>query len=99
MAKTEVYSWRLSADMKTALEREAKRANQSVGRLLDHIVEQWMDAAKRSNDSEEPEQLRLHEAASRWLGAPRRGNPYRAEQARRAIRARLAGSHARRRPH
>jgi hypothetical protein len=99
MAKTEVYSWRVSAETKTALEREAKRANQSVGRLLDRIVEQWMDAAKRSNGTEEAEQLRLHRAASRWIGVLRGGNLYRAEQARRALRARLASRHARRRPH
>jgi hypothetical protein len=98
MAKTQVYSWRLATETKTELERAARRANQSLGGLLDRIVREWLDAM-RSNGADAAEQMRLHDAASKCIGVLRGGNPYRAEQARRAIRARVAAIHAKQRSH
>jgi hypothetical protein len=97
MAKTQVYSWRVAAETKAELQRAAKRANQSVSGLLDRIVREWLDAL-RSNGGDLAEQQRLHAAAAKCIGVLRGGNPHRAEEATRAIRARLAASHARQRP-
>jgi len=96
MAKTEVYSWRLAPETKAELQRAAKRANQSMGELLDQIVREWL-AAMRRNGTDAAEQRRLHEAAAKCIGVLNGGNPYRAEQAGSAIRARLAVRHGRQR--
>lgn len=91
MAKTQVYSWRVAAETKAELQRAAKRANQSVGGLLDRIVREWLDAL-HSNGSDCAEQKRLHAAAAKCIGVLRGGNPHRAQEARRTIRARLAAT-------
>jgi hypothetical protein len=98
MAKTQVYSWRVAAETKAKLQRAARHANQSVGSLLDRIVREWLDAT-RGDGADLAEQKRLHAAAAKCIGVMRGGNPHRAEEARRAIRARLAANHARQRPH
>jgi hypothetical protein len=98
MDKTEVYSWRVAAETKAELQRAAKRANQSIGSLLERIVREWLDAL-RSNGDDVAEQKRLHDAASKYVGALDGSNPHRAQEARRTIRARLVANHARQRPH
>ena len=97
MAKTQVYSWRMAAETKAELQRAAKRTNQSVGGLPERIVGERLDAL-RSNGGDLAEQQRLHAAAAKCM-VLRGGNPHRAEEATRAIRAGLAASHARQRPH
>jgi hypothetical protein len=96
MTKTEVYSWRIDAGMKAELQRAAKRANQSLSRLLDRIVREWLDTHPNGTDA--AEQKRLHDAASRYIGVLRGGTPYSAETARRVIRERLAHKYGRSRP-
>lgn len=98
MAKTQVYSWRVGTETKTELERAARRANQSLGGLLDRIVREWL-AAARADGADAAEQKRLHDAAAKCIGVLRGGNAHRAEEARRAIRDRLAGRHAGQRSH
>ena len=93
MAKSEVYSWRVDADTKAALQRAAKRSNQPLGRLLDRIVREWLDA--RSNGDDTAEQKRLHQAASKYIGVLHGGPQYSAETARRIIRERLARKYGR----
>ena len=96
MAKAEVYSWRVDADTKAELQRAAKRSNQPLGRLLDRIVREWLDA--RSNGDDAAEQKRLHQAASKYIGVLHGGPQYSAETARRIIRERLARKYGRPRP-
>ena len=93
MAKTEVYSWRLDADTKAALQRAAKRSNQSMGGILDRIVREWLEAHPIEADA--AEQKRLHEAASKYIGVLHGGTPYSAEATRRVIRERLARKYGR----
>jgi hypothetical protein len=40
--KTEVYSWRVSPDIKTGLEREARRRKMSVSAVLDLAAREWL---------------------------------------------------------
>lgn len=96
MAKTEVYSWRIDAGTKAELQRAAKRSNQSMGGLLDRIVREWLEAHPIEVDA--AEQKRLHEAASKYIGALHGGTPYSAEATRRVIRERLAQKYGRSRP-
>lgn len=86
--KTEVYSWRLSTELKTTLEQEARRRKTSMSAVLDTAVQEWIENAKADDGSEE-EQQRLRTAAMACIGSIAGGNPRRAESAREAIRQRL----------
>ena len=92
--KSEVYSWRVSADLKTGLEREARRRKVSVSAVLDLAARDWLSKGGAKIDSEE-EQLRLRKAASKSFGALASGDPYRSENARHAVRQRLRRCNAR----
>lgn len=89
MAKSEVYSWRLSPETKAALEDAARHHGQTVGALLQRIVRDWLDAGRGSMEGDEAEQARLHAAAKRCFGSIRGGDPNRSERTRDTIRTRL----------
>src|SRR5579863_702452 len=86
--KSEVYSWRVSADLKIVLEREARRRKTSLSALLDLAAREWLNKGGTRIDSDE-RQLRLRKAASKCLGTLASGNPDRSENARHAVRRRL----------
>ncbi len=91
--RTEVYSWRLSRELKSDLEREARSRQVSVSAVLDSAVREWLKKSTPSSDEEE-EQRRLHAAAASCLGTLASDNPRRAETARSTIRQRLNRSNA-----
>jgi len=86
--KSEVYSWRVSADLKTGLEREARRRKVSVSVVLDLAARDWLDrgGAKIEGDEKQP---RLHKAASKCFGVLASGDAHRSENAGQAVRQRL----------
>lgn len=87
MRKSEVYSWRVEPDVKSALEDAARSERTSVGRLLDRIVREWLLQRKDSTLHEETEQLRIREEAARYVGSVALGcGPYSAERVRQRIR-------------
>jgi hypothetical protein len=86
--KSEVYSWRVSTDLKTGLEREARRRKISVAAVLDLAARQWLSNGGAEIDGDE-EQARLQKAASKCFGALASGNAHRSENARQAVRERL----------
>ena len=86
--KTEVYSWRVSAELKTELEQEAHRRKISLSAVLDLAARDWLNQGMIENDGE-AEQLRLHMAASKCFGAFDGGDAGRSENTRQAIRQRL----------
>jgi len=88
MGKSEVYSWRVSPELKSALEEAARAEQTSVSKLLDSIVAAWLEQAE-SNGDQEAIQRRLHRAAARTLGKIHGGDPRRAERARELVRRRL----------
>jgi len=92
--KTEVYSWRVSTDLKTGLEREARRRKLSLAAVLDLAAREFLNNTGAANEGEE-KQRRLHQAASKLLGAFAGGDPRRSEDLRRAVRHRLRRNHAR----
>lgn len=51
MAKTEVYSWRLSRETKIALEDRARQAGKSLGQFLEHIAHEWLSKSEGSDDA------------------------------------------------
>jgi predicted transcriptional regulator len=86
--RTEVYSWRLSDELKSDLEREARLRKMSVSSVLDLAVREWLkkSALDVAGDAAQRE---LHEAADGCLGILAGRNRHRAEAAREAVRKRL----------
>ncbi|MFN0170554.1 MAG: hypothetical protein ACKV22_29385 [Bryobacteraceae bacterium] len=91
---TEVYSWRLSTELKSSLEREARARKKSISAVLHLAVRDWLKQGA-TNAEEDEEQHRLHEAAVSCLGTIEGRNSRRAERGRQAIRERLRRRHAR----
>lgn len=92
--KTEVYSWRVSSDVKTSLEREARRRKISMSAALDAAAREWLQKSATANEGDE-EQRRLQKAASKWLGALASGDAQRSETASQAVRDRLQQQYGR----
>jgi hypothetical protein len=92
--KSAVYSWRLPAAEKEALDHEARREGVSMAELLSRIIQIWL-AQRRQASLEEAEQVRVRAAAMRAIGTLGGGNPRRAETARQALRERLGKKHDR----
>lgn len=88
MPKSEVYSWRVSPELKSALEEAARAEQTTVSKLLDGIVSAWLEQAD-SNGDQGAIQRRLHRAAAGTLGKIHGGDPRRAERARELVRKRL----------
>ena len=86
--RTEVYSWRLSGELKSDLEREARLRKVPVSAVLETAVRDWLKKGDE-DPSEDEAQQRLHRAAAGCFGALAGGNPRRAETARIALRTRL----------
>jgi hypothetical protein len=86
--KTEVYSWRVSPDVKTELEREARRRKISLSAALDLAAREWLLKTSSANEDDEG-QYRLKKAASRWLGALASGDAQRSEKVSQTVRRRL----------
>src|SRR5260370_34711799 len=94
--KTEVYSWRLSGELKSDLEREARERKLSVSSLLETAARAWLKKPNGDSAGDEA-QRKLHASAEACFGVIKGGNPQRAETARDAIRGRLRRRrHARR---
>jgi hypothetical protein len=86
--KSEVYSWRVSAELKTELEREARRRKTSLSALLDLATKEWLTKSGPANTDSE-EQRRLQQAALKCFGAMATGNAHGSESVRGAVRQRL----------
>jgi hypothetical protein len=93
--KTEVYSWRVSQELKMSLEREARRRKISVSAVLDMAAEEWLKKSAANNGDDEREQKRLHAAAAKTIGTIKGGNPLRAENAREIVRQIIRERHGR----
>jgi hypothetical protein len=92
--KTEVYSWRLSRELKTELERAARSRKVRVSAILDSAVREWL--AKNAQDiAGDEEQKRLHAAVEPLLGAFAGRNPRRSEMVREIVRKSLARKYGR----
>jgi hypothetical protein len=85
--KTEVYSWRVSADLKTGLEREARRRKISLSAVLDQAAQEWLMKSGAGNDDDE--QKRLQQAASECFGVLASGDARRSETVSQVVQRRL----------
>ena len=92
--KNEVYSWRLSSELKSDLDREARLRKLPVATVLETAVRDWLKRGD-SNLSDGEAQRRLQAAATNCIGALCSGNPRRAETVRDTLRDRLSRCRAR----
>ena len=92
--KTEVYSWRVSTELKTGLEREARRRKISLSAALDLAAQQWLQTNGKQDD-DAAEQRRIHKAALKAIGAIEGDDPRRAENAREIVRQQIRQRHGR----
>jgi hypothetical protein len=95
MAKTSVYSWRLSRASKSALEEAARSEGTSVAALLERVSDQWIRARRARAVNTEREQARLRTAALCFVGVLQGHDPDRSRLARTRLRARLRRRHGR----
>ena len=86
--RSEVYSWRVSAELKTELEREARRRKTSFSAVLDLAAREWLTKTG-ATDTDSEEQRRLQQAALKCFGAMATGNAHGSENVRAAVRQRL----------
>lgn len=91
--KGEIYTLRLSRDLKEALELQARREKVSIAALLDRGARELLQRDGAQAVDDEAEQIRLHAQARKSFGSIAGANPLRAESARRLIRERLARKH------
>ncbi|PYL07908.1 MAG: hypothetical protein DME33_09000 [Verrucomicrobia bacterium] len=90
MAKTEIYSWRLSPHMKRALEEAARRQQLSVSTLLERIVANSLrNGVDGWDEGEAALQQRLHNAARKTIGAIKSGRRDRSTRVRTLVRRKL----------
>ena len=92
--RTEVYSWRLSGELKSDLEREARLRKVPLSSILDLAVREWLRKSGLDVEGEEA-QRELHAAAEQYLGILADRNQQRAESVREAVRKRLRRRYAR----
>jgi hypothetical protein len=92
--KTEVYSWRLSADRKAELEQEARRERTSLSALLDRVTADWLAQRRNRHSDDEAEQAAIRRRAAAAIGSVRGGDPTRSARASELVREIIARKHA-----
>lgn len=92
--KTEVYSWRVSAELKRGLEREARRRKISVSALLDTAARDLL-AKSRAQEDDDEEQRRLHAAVAKCIGTISSGETNRSERVSELVKVRLRQKYGR----
>jgi hypothetical protein len=84
--KTEVYSWRLSADRKAELEEQARREGTSLSALLDRVTAEWLAERRNGHADDEAEQAAIRRRAMAAIGSIKGGDPTRSQRASELIR-------------
>jgi hypothetical protein len=91
--KTEVYSWRLSADRKAMLEEEARREGTTVSALLDRVTGDWLAHRRNGHSHDDAAQAALRKRVMKTVGTIRSGDPTLASRAREVIREVILRKH------
>jgi hypothetical protein len=68
MTKNEVYSWRLSTDLKMRLEAAARDEKTSVSTILDRVVREWLAQRSQGEEDDAEQQRRLRERVMKVVG-------------------------------
>ncbi|MGA9529862.1 MAG: hypothetical protein WBS24_17245 [Terriglobales bacterium] len=91
--KTEVYSWRVSAQKKAELESEARREGTSLAGLLEQITADWLQERRNSHNGDEKEQAAIRRRVMAAAGTIRGGDPTRSQRASELVREVIRQKH------
>jgi len=91
--KTEVYSWRLSAERKAELEAEARREGTSLSALLERVTADWLAARRNGHSDDEAEQAAIRKRAISAIGSIRGDDPTRSARTSELVREIIARKH------
>ena len=83
--KTEVYNWRVSTELKSGLEREARRRKISLSAALDLAAQEWLNKGIVHDDA--VEQKRIHREAAKAIGSLKLADSATAQNVRRSAAA------------
>jgi hypothetical protein len=92
--KTEVYSWRVSAERKAELESQARREGTSLSALLDRITADWLTEHHNGHADDEAEQTAIRKRAAAAIGSIRSDDPTRSARAGELVREIIARKHS-----
>jgi predicted transcriptional regulator len=93
--KSHVYSWRLSGELKSKLERAARLRRAPVSALLEQAARAWLTQNAAELGDDEETQRKLHAAAERYIGCIAGDNPHRSEKAKELVREKLRRKYGR----
>ena len=94
MSKSEVYSWRLTPELKKQLEAAARDEKTSIGAVLDRVVREWLAKRPLSGEDDAEQQRRLRERAMKAVGTVSIGlGPYTNERVREVMGEQLEKKH------
>jgi hypothetical protein len=91
--KTEVYSWRLSAERKAELQDAARREGTSVSALLERVTDDWLAEHRNGHGDDAAEQAAIRKRVMATVGTIRGSDPTRAERAGVLVREIIARKH------
>jgi hypothetical protein len=92
--KTEVYSWRVSRELKSDLERAARHRRVPLSSILEEAARKWL-AESAASVSDDETQRKLHAAVEPFIGTLS-GLPIAdAQSVRKVVRRRLARRYGR----
>lgn len=86
--KTHVYSWRLSSELKSDLERQARLQRVPIATILDMAVREWLKKSAIEVSGDEA-QRKLHSSAEKYIGALKGHARDRSETVRETVRKKL----------
>jgi len=92
--KSEVYSWRISAHLKTELESEARREDTSLAVLLERIASNWLQV-RRKRRPDEDEQAAIRRRAASAIGSLSVADPMLSSQVSQRMKESLKKRHDR----
>jgi hypothetical protein len=92
--KAEVYSWRVSSELKMRLETEAKRRSMSMAAALEAAARRWLAEAE-SEEDEEARQARIMAEALKCIDPVGSGDPHGSENTGAKVRAILLRKYGR----
>ena len=92
--KDQVYSWRISAQKKAALESEARREGTSLAQLLELITADWLQEQRKSRNGDEKEQAAIRRRVMAAVGTIRGVDPTRSQRASELVREIVREKHA-----
>src|SRR5689334_7699129 len=95
--KTHVYSWRLSGELKSELERAARLRRAPLSTVLEQAARAWLAQNSAQLAEDELTQRKLHAAAERCFGTITGLGPYHAGRVREKVRRRLQEKYGRQR--